>query len=447
MSEDVPRRFQMVSGMQACPFGGRAPKDQVGTGMLSDIWETPQVMRAILDRHLQANGPSSINLPSLSKPLPTSHRFAGKTALDVMAACRAPDGSFKSNITIIGCGTSYHVALLAEYLIEGIARIPAEVYCASEYRHKKLLHREGDVLIVISSSGETLDTLESLRNLKQSSVGANVMTIAVVNNVDSSIARESDACLDILAGAEVGIASTKVFSAMALDCVLMAIALAEKCDTLAKTEQDQLLSYLRELPNQVQNVLEKEAGPLKPKSESDESPARSLFIGECALWDIGCHYVLSNNFIFLGRGFNFPIALEGAMKCKEIAYIHAEGYPAAEMKHGPIALIDQFMPVVCIAPQSDACYGKIKANIEETKARSGCVIAITEDSNNELEELCEHVIKVPTTHEFLMPLIAVIPMQLLSFMMGVLRGNEVDAPRGLSKSVCGVSGAEGRGGY
>lgn len=135
------------------------------------------------------------------------------------------------------------------------------------------------------------------------------------------------------------------------------------------------------------------------------------------------------------------------MKCKEIAYIHAEGYPAAEMKHGPIALIDQFMPVVCIAPQSDACYGKIKANIEETKARSGCVIAITEDSNNELEELCEHVIKVPTTHEFLMPLIAVIPMQLLSFMMGVLRGNEVDAPRGLSKSVCGVSGAEGWGGY
>jgi glucosamine--fructose-6-phosphate aminotransferase (isomerizing) len=346
-----------------------------------------------------------------------------------MAACRAPDGSFQNNVTIIGCGTSYHVALLAEYLIEHIARIPVEVTYASEYRYKELLHREGDVLVVISSSGETNDTLECLRSLKRSAAGAKVLTVAVVNNIDSSIGRESDVCIDTSAGVEVGIASTKVFSAMALSFVLTAIALGEKCGTLPKAEQDKLLGNLRELPDLVQMVLDKEAPPLKPE-EDDSSPAP-----ERELWDIGCQNVLASNFIFLGRGFNFPIALEGAMKCKELAYIHAEGYPAAEMKHGPIALIDQFMPCLCIAPRSDPTYEKIKANIEEIKARSGSVIVITEDYNMELEEICEHVIKVPCTHEYLMPLVAVIPMQLLAYMMGILRGNEVDQPRGLSKSV------------
>lgn len=418
---------------QAPLLGSRVPMVPIRTGMLDDIFETPQVMTSILERHLQANGSSTLNLPSLSKPLPETHSFAGKTALEVMAACRTPDGSFKGNITIIGCGTSYHVALLAEYLIEHIARVPVEVAYASEYRYKNLLHREGDVLIVISSSGETLDTLEGLRTLKRSAAAAKVLTVSVVNEVDSSIVRESDVCIDASAGAEVGIASTKVFSAMALSFVLTAIALGDKCGSFPKAEQEKLLGSLKELPNLVQNVLDKEALPLKPKG--CESPTRSPCIGECTLWDIGCQNVLANNFIFLGRGFNFPIALEGAMKCKEIAYIHAEGYPAAEMKHGPIALIDQFMPVVCIAPRADPTYEKIKANIEETNARNGSVIAITEDYNSELEELCEHVIKVPSTHEYLMPLLTVIPMQLLAYMMGILRGNEVDNPRGLAKTV------------
>merc|ERR1712216_446589 len=199
-----------------------------------------------------------------------------------------------------------------------------------------------------------------------------------------------------------------------------------------KAEQEKLLGCLRDLPNLVQNVLDKEALPLRPKG--DVSPARSPCIGECTLWDIGCQNVLANNFIFLGRGFNFPIALEGAMKCKEIAYIHAEGYPAAEMKHGPIALIDQFMPVVCIAPGSDPTYDKIKSNIEEVKTRNGAVIAITDASSaEELAESSEYVIVVPRTHELLVPLVAVIPLQLLGYMMGILRGNEVDVPRNLQK--------------
>jgi glucosamine--fructose-6-phosphate aminotransferase (isomerizing) len=403
--------------------------------MLADIWETPTVMRSFLEKTLKANS-SVPEISSLSQPFPATHKFPGKSALEVMAACLSTDGVFSNKITIIGCGTSYHVALLAEYLIEGIARVPVEVAYASEYRYKNLLHRKGDVVIAISSSGETLDTLESLRSLKRSSVGANVLTVGVVNEADSSVARESDVVMATSAGSEVGIASTKVFSATSLAFVLLALALGNKCGTLPEAERDKLLSSLRELPELIQMVLDKEAKSLKSSGDEESSSSkRGLSIGECKLWDIGCQNVLANNFIFLGRGFNFPIALEGAMKCKELAYIHAEGYPAAEMKHGPIALIDQFMPVVVIAPRSDPTYEKIKANIEETKARNGSVIAITEDHNTELTELCEHVIMVPPTHEFLIPLIVVIPLQLLAYMMGILRGNEVDHPRGLSKTI------------
>lgn len=210
--------------------------------------------------------------------------------------------------------------------------------------------------------------------------------------------------------------------------VLMAVALGQECGTFPAEEQKTLLDAMEALPEHVRAVLDRESGHLQHGKEN-EAP------GECALWDIACQNVLAGNFIFLGRGFNFPIALEGAMKCKEIAYIHAEGYPAAEMKHGPIALIDQFMPVVVIAPKADPTYDKIRSNIEETKARHGSVIAVTEVDNTELQEICEYVIHVPRTHEYLMPLLAVIPMQLLAYMMGILRCNEVDNPRGLVKTV------------
>jgi glucosamine 6-phosphate synthetase-like amidotransferase/phosphosugar isomerase protein len=221
--------------------------------------------------------------------------------------------------------------------------------------------------------------------------------------------------------------------------VLLAIALGERCGTFGPDEREKLLAHVKELPNLIQKVLTKEASKLRPDDDDDEQPSASraptLNIGECRLWDIGCQNVLARNFIFLGRGLNFPVALEGAMKCKELAYIHAEGYPAAEMKHGPIALIDQFMPVVVICPKSDPTYEKIKANIEEVQTRSGSVIAITEEGNNELEQICEHVISVPPTDEYLMPLLAGVPLQLLAYMMGILRGNNVDNPAGLEKAV------------
>lgn len=428
----------MAACLQTPAFGGRVPAGLGSSGMFHDIWETPEVMRRLLEKNLQRNGDAPrVDIQSLSKPLGANHAFAGKTPLEVMAACRLPDGSFQNKITIIGCGSSYHVASLAEYLIETIARVPVEVTYGSEYRYRNSLHRKGDVLVAISSSGETLDTLESIRNLRSSQRGSEVLTVAIVNEVQSSAVRETDGYIETLAGKEVGIASTKVFSSSMLACVLLAIALGDACGTLSKDEQQKLLTNLQEMPDLVQMVLDREALPLKVDADQAKSgeSSRPLMIGDCQLWDIGCQNVLANNFIFLGRGFNFPIALEGAMKCKELAYIHAEGYPAAEMKHGPIALIDQFMPVVVIAPRSDPTYDKIKANIEEVQTRSGSVIVITEDYNSELEKICEFVIKVPSTHEYFMPLISAIPMQLLAYMMGVLRGNEVDNPRGLEKTV------------
>jgi glucosamine--fructose-6-phosphate aminotransferase (isomerizing) len=408
--------------------------------MLDDILETAQVMRKLLNETLKDNG--DINLPSLNKKFEGDHKFAGKSAVEVMADCRPDDdGGFNNKITIIGCGTSWHVALLAEYLIESIARVPVEVAYASEYRYKTPLHNKGDVLIAVSSSGETSDTLESVKNLK--SVGCEVLTIAAVNEAGTPLESECDAVIAAQAGKEIGIASTKVFSSTALSFALLAIAIGDACGTLEKAERDKLITNARELPDIVQSVLDKEAKAICPDDETDTCPLKSqhliqkrdLAIGDCQLWDIGCQNVLANNFIFLGRGFNFPIALEGAMKCKEVAYIHAEGYPAAEMKHGPIALIDQFMPVVCICPKSDPTYDKIKANVEEVKTRNGAVIVVTEEDNNELEALSEFVIKVPRTHEYFMPLVMVIPLQLLATMMGMLRGNEVDNPRGLEKAV------------
>jgi len=426
----------MPASMQAFACH-RGPK----YGMLNDIWETPIVLRRLLSEHLKPDGfqpPTRngaaaqkrlrVSLPRLEAPLPASHGLAGRTPLQAMAACSR---RCANKFTIVGSGTSYHAALVAEYMIEHIARIPVVVELASEYVYRKPIARPGDVFIVVSSSGETAESVQCLRQMKGSKNGNKVLTIAMVNQTDSSIARESDCCIGVSAGEEVGVASTKVFSSTVAAFVMLAVALGEESGTLTDAERHHILSKLDEIPDAVQTVIERESRALK----QDSGAEHALEIGDCRMWDIGCQNVLANNFIFLGRGFNYPVALEGAMKCKEIAYIHAEGYPAAEMKHGPIALIDQFMPVVVIAPKSDHCYEKIRANIEEVNARSGATIAITEDDNLELQEICEYVIYVPRTHEFLMPLISVIPMQLLSYMMGVLRGNEIDHPRGLQKTI------------
>jgi len=383
-----------------------------------------------------------VRFPGLERPLPASHGLAGRSPLEVMAACASATEAVNNKFIIIGCGTSYHAAVLAEYLIEYIARIPVEVQYASEYRYRKPLVRSGDVLIVISNSGETAESVESLRLVQGLPGAQGVLTMGVVNEVDSTIARDADCMIAALAGEERGTSSTKVFSSTVMALLLLAVALGEAAGTLPESEAAVLLEKVEVLPEVIQKVIERESRPLK---QDENGKQHDLYVGECQLWDISCQNVLANNFIFLGRGFNFPIALEGAMKCKEIAYIHAEGYPAAEMKHGPIALIDQFMPVVVIAPRADPTYEKIKANIEEVNARSGATIAITEDGNTELEALCEYVIQVPETHEYLMPLVAVIPLQLLAYMMGVLRGNEVDHPRGLLKSVS-ASPAIARGG-
>lgn len=412
-------------------------------GMLNDIWETPEVLRKLLKAHLKPNsngaGPptSRVHFPELEKLLPTSHGLKGRTPMEVMAACGGGTSCVKNKLRIIGCGTSYHAAVLAEYLIETIARIPVEVQYSSEFRYQRPLIQSGDVVVVVSNSGETVESVDSLRMLQRCEGGKNVLTVGVVNEVDSTIAREADAHICAMAGNEVGVACTKVFSSTVAAFVLLAFALGESCKGLS-TEDSTILDRLQELPDLIQKVIERESQVLYSDAKT------SLQIGQCQLWDIGCQNVLAANFIYLGRGFNFPIALEGAMKCKEIAYIHAEGYPAAEMKHGPIALIDQFMPVVVICPRSDPTYEKIKANIEEVKARSGSTIAITEDDNDELDAICEYVIRVPSTHEYLIPLVAVIPLQLLSYMMGVLRGNEVDEPRGLQKFVSWTPGAGGR---
>lgn len=396
--------------------------------MLNDIWDTPEVLRALLKSHIKGN---SVTIPALMKPIGKPDKFGGKTPLEVMAACSQGKGNFQNKFTILGCGTSWHAALVGEYLIELIARIPVEVQYASEYRYRKSLVRAGDVVILVSNSGETSDAVESLRLVQR--LGKEALSVAIVNQVDSTLARESDVALCVTAGKEDGVASTKAFSATVAMFTLLAIQLGEACGTLSEGDKAALIEKFEALPSIVQEVLDRQAKPLR-RQQDPNGADHSLEIGECILWDMSCQNVLANNFIFLGRGLCFPIALEGAMKCKEIAYIHAEGYPAAEMKHGPIALIDQFMPVVVIAPRSDPCYEKIKSNIEEVRARSGSVIAITEDDNNELEDICEYVIRVPSTHEYLMPLVSVIPLQLLSYMMGILRGNEVDNPRGLVKA-------------
>ncbi|HMB91839.1 MAG TPA: glutamine--fructose-6-phosphate transaminase (isomerizing) [Rhodothermales bacterium] len=310
-------------------------------------------------------------------------------------------------IIIAACGTSWHAALVGEYLIEELARISVEVEYASEFRYRRPIIGEGDVLLVISQSGETADTLAAVREAKKQ--GA--LVLGVCNTVGSTIARETDAGVYLHAGPEIGVASTKAFTAQVTVLTMIALKLAEG-RTISDAEMQEYLRALVAIPEQVRQVL-----------ELDDQLKRMAQV-----------YRYASNFLYLGRGYNFPVALEGALKLKEISYIHAEGYPAAEMKHGPIALIDRFMPVVFLATK-DSTYDKVVSNIEEVVAREGSVIAITDEGNGELDRLCEYVIRIPATEEFLTPLLSVIPLQLLSYHIAVMRGCHVDQPRNLAKSV------------
>lgn len=311
-------------------------------------------------------------------------------------------------VVLVGCGTSWHAGLVAEYLFEELARINVEVEYASEFRYRNPVIRENDIVIAISQSGETADTLAAIELAK--SKGATIFGIC--NVVGSSIARATHAGAYTHAGPEIGVASTKAFTAQVTVLTLMAIAVAKRKGTISDETYRQLLTGLENIPAKVEKVFEN-ASKIK---------------------EIAFIFTYARNFIYLGRGLNFPVALEGALKLKEISYIHAEGYPAAEMKHGPIALIDEDMPVVFLATK-DSSYEKIVSNIQEVKARKGRVIAIVTEGDTLIPGMVDFVIEVPDTHEILTPLVSVIPLQLLSYYIAVMRGRNVDQPRNLAKSV------------
>jgi glucosamine--fructose-6-phosphate aminotransferase (isomerizing) len=311
-------------------------------------------------------------------------------------------------IVIIGCGTSWHAGLVGEYLFEDIARIPCEVEYASEFRYRNPVVRESDFVIAISQSGETADTLAALELAKKK--GATIFGIC--NVVGASIPRFTDAGAYTHAGPEIGVASTKAFTAQVPALILMALSMAQKKGTITSTRLHELLSEIETIPGKIEQVLKTDA---------------QIQVIAAELKD-------SRNALYLGRGYGFPIALEGALKLKEISYIHAEGYPAAEMKHGPIALIDEEMPVIVIATQHSN-YEKVISNIQEVKARKGRVIAIATEGDTHVKTMADHVIYIPNCEEALLPLIATIPLQLLSYHIAVLRGCNVDQPRNLAKSV------------
>jgi glucosamine--fructose-6-phosphate aminotransferase (isomerizing) len=311
-------------------------------------------------------------------------------------------------IIIVACGTSWHAGLVAEYLFEDIARIPVEVEYASEFRYRNPIIREGDVVIAISQSGETADTLAAIELAK--SKGA--VIFGVCNVVGSSISRASHEGAYLHAGPEIGVASTKAFTAQVSVLAMMAIIVGNKKGTITESQYIALLTELENIPAKVEKALQSNDQIIKIAEKFKDA----------------------KNFLYLGRGYNFPVALEGALKLKEISYIHAEGYPAAEMKHGPIALIDEEMPVCVIAPQ-DNSYEKIVSNIQEVRARKGRVIAVVTEGDTHIAEMAEYTIEVPATHEALMPLLTVIPLQLLSYHIAILRGCNVDQPRNLAKSV------------
>ncbi|MFZ9450973.1 MAG: glutamine--fructose-6-phosphate transaminase (isomerizing) [Bacteroidia bacterium] len=311
-------------------------------------------------------------------------------------------------IIIIGCGTSWHAGLVGEYLFEELARIPVEVEYASEFRYRNPILFSDDIVIAVSQSGETADTLAAIELAKQK--GAKI--IGICNVVGSSIARASHAGSYTHAGPEIGVASTKAFTAQVTVLTLMALHIARLKAGISDSRYRQMLYEMETIPAKVEAVLK-------------TSPS---------IKDIASTYKDVKNALYLGRGITFPVALEGALKLKEISYIHAEGYPAAEMKHGPIALIDEDMPVVVIATKG-ANYEKVLSNIQEVKARKGKIIAVVTEGDTEVKSMADHCIEIPETDEYLSPLLSVIPLQLLSYEIAVMRGCNVDQPRNLAKSV------------
>lgn len=337
-------------------------------------------------------------------------RLNSKTGHLKMGGIEEHETKFKNakRILVVACGTSWHAGMVAEYLFEEYARIPVEVEYASEFRYRNPIIYEDDIVIAISQSGETADTLAAIELAK--SKGATIF--GVCNVVGSSIARATHAGSYTHAGPEIGVASTKAFTAQVTVLTLMALHVAKVKGTLPESRYRQLLYEMEAIPQKIEEVLKQNE----------------------AIKKIAATYQHASNALYLGRGYSFPVALEGALKLKEISYIHAEGYPAAEMKHGPIALIDQEMPVFVIATKG-ANYEKVVSNIQEVKARKGKVIAVVTYGDQDVKGMSDHVIEIPETDESLVPLISVVPWQLLSYHIAVMRGCNVDQPRNLAKSV------------
>ncbi|MBP6303310.1 MAG: glutamine--fructose-6-phosphate transaminase (isomerizing) [Bacteroidia bacterium] len=340
--------------------------------------------------------------------------FRGRIRLNnaqiVMAGVDQFEHKFKNlpRILIVGCGTSWHAGLVGEYLFEEFARIPVEVEYASEFRYRNPVVNENDFVIAISQSGETADTLAAIQMAKEK--GATIF--GVCNVVGSSIPRATHAGAYTHAGPEIGVASTKAFTAQVTVLTLMALSIAQKRGTITQSRMRDVLTELESIPSKIEKVLQLN-DYIKTIAEQ---------------------YKDARNFLYLGRGYNFPVALEGALKLKEISYIHAEGYPAAEMKHGPIALIDEEMPVVVVATK-DSIYEKVISNIQEVKARKGKVIAVVTEGDEKVKGMADYVIEIPEVEESLAPLVTTIPLQLLSYHIAVMRGCNVDQPRNLAKSV------------
>jgi len=364
---------------------GEIDKGEFEHFMLKEIFEQP---RSILDTFRGRVKDDKIYLGGLFESMPRLEKA--------------------SRIIIIGCGTSWHAALVGEYLFEEFARISVEVEYASEFRYRSPVIHKDDIIIAISQSGETADTLAAIQKARE----AGALVLGICNVVGSSIPRETSGGVYTHAGPEIGVASTKAFTAQVTVLTMIAMLLGKKRKSLSDQKYRNYIRELKKVPEKIEEIL----------LQND------LFHKIASL------YKDVNNFLYLGRGYSFPVALEGALKLKEISYIHAEGYPAAEMKHGPIALIDKKMPVVVIAPQ-DASYDKIVSNIQEVKARGGIVIAVVNRGDQTISNMADHVFEVPSTDLALTPLLTVIPLQLLSYHMAVLRGCNVDQPRNLAKSV------------
>ena len=377
---------------------------------------TPKVQKIDLDiGEIEKNGFDHFMLKEIfEQPRSILDTFRGRVSLDKKEIRLGglhsifPKLVNAKRIIIIGCGTSWHAGLVGEYLIEDLARIPVEVEYGSEFRYRNPIINEDDIVIAISQSGETADTLAAIKMAKQ----AGAIVLGICNVVGSSITRETDAGVYTHAGPEIGVASTKAFTAQVTVLAMIAMALGYEKKVLSKNNFNKLITELHDIPAKIEKILTNNDQYLK----------------------IGNLYKDVTNFLYLGRGYLFPVALEGALKLKEISYIHAEGYPAAEMKHGPIALIDEKMPVVVIATKYKS-YEKIVSNIQEVKARKGIVIAIVSEGDTVIRNMADHVLEVPETREELSALLTVIPLQLLSYHIAVLRSCNVDQPRNLAKSV------------